>query len=191
MNPQDIPMPERLKSRPQWHGYVITYVTFIGPDNTPDFKVVDEKKRRECLQRGLCGICGQKLDERVIVFIGGPLCVQHRNFIDPPMHKECALYSAQVCPYLSDADHDYSKADPKHLGEGETVHEEYSQTDPHRPDRLAVYYCRSYDMVKDGRGLWIAKAGKSFRIDWDVMPKRVVRDRGSPQSEAPQATDTQ
>ena len=170
MNIKDIPLPDRLKDKPQWHGYVITYVTFVGADGEPDFKVVDEKKRKECLQKGLCGICGQPLDPDLVVFIGGPLCVQNRRFLDPPGHKSCMLYAAQVCPYLSNSQHNYSKADPKHLGENKTVITVFEQVQTTRPDRLAVYYCRSYEMLK-GNNVWYAKAGKPFKVDWDIMPK--------------------
>jgi len=169
----NIPIPEQLKDRPLWRGYVVTYVTFVGRDGVPDFKVIDEKKRRGCLQRGLCGLCGKPLD-KVIVFIGGPKCVEQRLFLDPPMHKDCALYAAQVCPYLRDAEAEYSDAPARHLGKDDTVIRDYEDINPQRPDRLAIYYCRSYDMI-EGNGTWIAKAGKPTRVDWDVMPQRQTK----------------
>lgn len=169
MKPEEVEIPARLRKRPLWHDYPITYVTFIGNDGSPDFKVVDDKKRRDCLYRSLCGLCGEKLDS-TIVFIGGPGCVQQRLFLDPPMHRDCALYAAQVCPYLCNAEGAYAKQPPKHLGEGNSVFRIYQDADTNRPNQLAVYYCRNYDMVRH-KGIWYAKAGKPFKVDWTVMPQ--------------------
>lgn len=170
MHPSLVPLPERLKDFPKIGPYIIPYVAFIGPDGTPDLKIVDDDKRRRCYRKKWCGICGQPLGEP-IVFIGGPVSVRNRSFIDPAMHEECALYAAQVCPYLSNADADYSLAAPKHLGEGQTVIRTYESVYPHRPDRLALYYCRSYTVVVTD-GTVHARANKPFKLNWDVMPKK-------------------
>jgi hypothetical protein len=166
----NVPIPDLMKDRPLYHDLPIPYSTFVGPDGAPDFKVVDEKLRRKCMVEGLCALCGKPLTKNLIVFIGGPKCVESRTFFDPAVHKECALYAVKVCPYLSDADWDYAKQQPRHLGKGQTVISVHEEISPHRPDRLAVYYCRSYDMVRMGR-TWYAKAGRTFRVDWNTCAR--------------------
>ncbi len=176
MYPTEVVLPDRLKDRPQYKGFVILYTTFIGADGLPDFKVIDHIKVRECLMNNLCGICGQKLD-KILAFIGGPMCVKNRVFKDGPMHKECALYSAKVCPYLSNAEAKYSKADPRHLKDGDSVID-VSDIDLNCPTRLAIYYCKSFEMIRNGPWpAWFAKASRPTRIDWDQMPKRDAQKR--------------
>ena len=36
-----------------------------------------------------------------LAFVGGPLCEANRVFLDLPMHRDCAAYALQVCPYLA------------------------------------------------------------------------------------------
>jgi len=164
-------IPDNMKHLPLYHGLPIPYMTFIGEDGAPDFKVSDGELRQKCLRDELCGLCGKPLTPNLVVLIGGPKCVNNRLFFDPPMHKECALYATQVCPYLNDANWDYAKQPPRHLGEGQTVIKVYSEIDARRPDRLAVYYCRHYEMVRY-KGTWYVKAGKPFKIDWNACARR-------------------
>jgi hypothetical protein len=94
-------IPPRLRSRPRdARGYPITYVTLLDGDGKPDFRAVDDAKLMHCLQARLCGMCGQPLG-RHLYFIGGDLCVVNRLFLDPPMHKDCAVYALQACPHLA------------------------------------------------------------------------------------------
>ena len=61
----------------------------------------DAAKVLACGHRKVCGICGQKL-ERDVWLIGGPGAAFHEHgaFLDPPMHRGCAIYALMVCPYL-------------------------------------------------------------------------------------------
>lgn len=94
-------IPPRLRARPcDARGYPITYVTMRDGDGKPDFRVVDNAKLAYCLRLRLCGMCGQPLGRHVF-FIGGNLCVVNRLFLDPPMHKECAIFALQACPHLA------------------------------------------------------------------------------------------
>lgn len=98
-----VEMPERVKALPRdARGYPVLFTARIKPDGTPDFRTSDARKRILCADKRLCGICGQELGY-YIYFIGGPLSAKHRAFGDPPMHKECAEFSAAVCPYIATA----------------------------------------------------------------------------------------
>lgn len=89
-------IPARLDGLPKHGGLPITFVTFVGPDGLPDFKVTDHHKRLRCASDRLCGLCGDPLGYW-IAFIGGPLCVSKRLWYDPPMHRDCAEYAFEVC----------------------------------------------------------------------------------------------
>jgi hypothetical protein len=167
----NVPIPGCLAHRPVYRGLAIPYMTFVGNDGIPDFKVNDEAKRISCLVHGLCAICGKRLDENMIVFIGGPLCVHHRLFMDPAMHRECALYCTRACPYLSRADGGHSDAAPRHAGDPAVKVEFREEVSIGRPSKMALYCCRGYQPVYNG-GVLHALAGEAFDIDWDVMPSR-------------------
>lgn len=44
-----------------------------------------------------------------IFFIGGEKSATSRCFTDPGMHRDCAEYSIEVCPYLARRDWAYSE----------------------------------------------------------------------------------
>lgn len=169
-------VPERLKRFPMFKGrYLIHYTVFVGPDGQPDFKVVHSENRRNALAKNLCHLCGQKMAPPY-AFIGGPLCVRGRLFMDGPMHEECARYAAKVCPYLNSPDGGHSKAPPKHegmdCGDGKII---VTQTDESvaagRPDRIAICLTESYREVMY-RGSVYIQAGPWIAVDWDAMPQR-------------------
>jgi ferredoxin len=64
-----------------------------------DFKAVDEDHVEDCARRGRCGICGGKIRQGPIAFIGpddGRTC-----FADPWMHPACADLAMKQCPFLT------------------------------------------------------------------------------------------
>lgn len=167
---EQIPIPKRLQKRPLYKGLPITFVTFVGPDGMPDFKVLDGIKRRTAVVQNLCGLCGEP-NEKIIVLIGGVECSQSHLFLDPAMHVECAQYAVKVCPYLALPNHDYSKADPKHLQDGQSVIRTHEEVNPHRPEKLALFYARSYDLVPH-KDTFFVHVKRFTRVDWNIIPQR-------------------
>lgn len=179
---KSVPIPAFLRQHPRWRGLPIPFTTFIGSDGIPDFKVVDHMAVYQCLRQGLCGLCGKRL-KKPVVFIGGPLCVENRMFIDPGTHEECALYATKVCPYLANADGAYSKAKIKHLEDGQSVITTFQGASLERPDKLALIYSPGYTIVQDpngGPGLF-AKIAQISKLDWDTIPPSVRPDDESEQ----------
>lgn len=79
-------------------GYPIPF--FVAQiDGKPDFRMLSEYKLLMCVEKKLCGICGKKLHEYQY-FITGKMGLKNGTHSDPPMHRECAEYSMQVCPHL-------------------------------------------------------------------------------------------
>lgn len=158
MSWRDITLPARVARRPRdTRGYPILFTAWIRKDGTPDFRVSDEAKRRLCAASRLCGICGELLPY-YITFLGGPLAVQNRVFGDPPMHAECADYSARVCPYLT------TRAERKATGgtmpPGGV---------PWKSDRLCLYQTRSFSLLEERTG-FVFRAAPAVSLEWRTVP---------------------
>lgn len=94
-----VPMPGRIARLPRDdRGFPITYVTFIR-ETGPDFSTLDALKVREVSLNNLCGLCGGPRGA-YMAFVGGPKSTEAHHFFDPPMHRDCAEYAVQVCPFI-------------------------------------------------------------------------------------------
>lgn len=92
-----------------YKGKEVPYTLKRDRDGVPDFTAIDRKRVRKCLEGMLCGICGQRLAERlkgavnerrlsrVVVFVGGE---GSTRFNDPPNHPGCAARALRFCPFL-------------------------------------------------------------------------------------------
>jgi hypothetical protein len=99
---QAVPIPPKMRRLPlDPRGYPVPYIVQRDLDHRPFFVINDAVKSHGCATRGLCSICGGKL-ERDIWLIGGPGAAFHEHgaYLDPPMHYTCATYALRVCPYL-------------------------------------------------------------------------------------------
>jgi hypothetical protein len=69
-------------------------------DGEPDFRIVDTEKMRDAIRLTLCWICGQP---RGVYgsYVAGPMCAVNRTSAEPPSHRDCAVYSVAVCPFLA------------------------------------------------------------------------------------------
>lgn len=80
-------------------GYVVPwFVAWI--DNEPDFRVIRSGGIADAYNGELCWLCGQKRG-RYGSFVVGPMCAINRTAPEPPSHRECAVYAARACPFLS------------------------------------------------------------------------------------------
>lgn len=96
-------MPVRMRTRPiDARGYPVPFfVAWI--DGVPDFRVTDGRKLAACVNRRLCWLCGEQLG-RYGVFVLGPMCALNRTTSEPPCHRDCAIYAARACPFLTRPD---------------------------------------------------------------------------------------
>jgi hypothetical protein len=163
-----IEIPERLKKFPLYKGMLVHFTVFVGDDGIPDFKVVHENHRRECMEKSLCAICGETLTTPM-VFIGGEGTIERGLFIDGPMDEACALYATKVCPYLRLETWEHTPRPPRHLGQKDAVFTEFSSVPIGRP-RMGMYYTDGYRIVRTGYDL-IYLASPPFYVRWDTMPQ--------------------
>ncbi len=135
-----VDIPRRLRQRPRDpRGYPIPYVVLILPDGRPDFRASNPTHWLACVERKRCQLCGQNLPAGGW-FIGGPQCEQSRCLLDPPMHRECAEYSLQVCPFLAIPKAHYSDIARRPVLPGHArVH------DAEKPDRFMLGHAEGWD----------------------------------------------
>lgn len=92
-------VPDRIAKLPVDRGYPVPwFVEWI--DGKPEFRVADGRKLRDAIRFDLCWVCGEHRG-RNVSFVIGPMCAVNRVSAEPPAHRECAIYSAQRCPFLS------------------------------------------------------------------------------------------
>ncbi len=69
-------------------------------DGQPDFRVIGPGKIADAVRCGLCWLCGGTLGSWK-AFVIGPMCAINRVSAEPPSHRDCAVYAAQACPFLT------------------------------------------------------------------------------------------
>lgn len=93
-------LPARMKRLPvSEKGFPIPY--FAGEHNGKrDFRVITTEKMQQALDGDRCWICGERMG-RFKAFVIGPMCGINRTISDPPSHRDCAIFAAKYCPFLS------------------------------------------------------------------------------------------
>ena len=66
----------------------------------PDFRVADTRKMVRAVKNGLCWTCGEPMGANKAHILGS-MCVITKTISEPPSHRDCAIWSARNCPFLS------------------------------------------------------------------------------------------
>jgi hypothetical protein len=95
-------IPGRIRTLPRdKHGYPVPwFVAWI--DGKPDFRVIAPGRIQDALRTPQCWVCGvpfMRQEDRA--FTIGPMCAVNRVSAEPPSHRDCAVFSARFCPFLS------------------------------------------------------------------------------------------
>ncbi len=94
----DAPLRIRLLPRNKAGYPVPWFATWI--DGEPDFRVITQDKIDDALRFRLCWVCGGVLGAHS-AFVIGPMCMVNRTSAEPPSHRDCAVFSARACPFLT------------------------------------------------------------------------------------------
>jgi hypothetical protein len=100
LRPDLPPLPPRMKRLDLDHrGFPVPwFVAWI--DGNPDFRAIDAPKLGRAVRENRCWVCGDVLGQHK-AFVIGPMCAINRVISEPPSHRDCAIFSARACPFLS------------------------------------------------------------------------------------------
>lgn len=159
----------KLPIDPRFDAPVPWFVSWT--DGKPEFRIMDREKFRRALQMHLCWVCGESLG-RWLGFVTGPMCVVTRTTSEPPCHVECATWSAQHCPFLSNPKMERRQ---EGLPENAIVENLAGIGVMRNPGVAAVFVTRSYERFLDNKGMYLLTMGEPDHIDWWCEGRQATR----------------
>lgn len=141
---EGIAIPARMSHLPVHGGLAVPW-TVVWVDGRPDFRIPDIELAAASLYEKKCGVCGAPHDYWMVC-IGGPLSMVSRQFTDPPMHEECARYSAAVCAFISGRRQAARDIDPDKLPLGMQIAINESMP-AERPASMWLGWTRGYEVI--------------------------------------------
>lgn len=140
-------------------GRPIPWFTHIDDDGTPDFRVIGHRKIPDAVNMGKCWVCGQPLGS-FKAFTIGPMCAVNRVSAEPPGHRECAVYSATTCPFLSRPEMVRRERDMADYAPPAGISIERN------PGVTLIWVTKKYGMFSDGQGGRLFDIGQPVETIW-------------------------
>lgn len=161
------PLPKGVRKLPlDPRGYPIPW--FVDQTGVIDFRIVDERKRRQAIHQSLCWVCGGPLD-RMFAFVIGPMCAVNRISSEPPSHVSCAEFSARACPFLSKP-----SAKRREGGMPEEATPPPGVAIMRNPGVALVWVTDSYEIRRVGDGV-LLKIGNPRGVLWFCEARQATR----------------
>jgi hypothetical protein len=157
---QTLEIPERIAKLPLDDAGrpVPWFVAWV--DGRPDFRVVGPGRREEAYAKRKCWVCGQQLG-KYLVFVIGPMCALNRVSAEPPSHRDCAIFAAKACPFLSSPRMHRRDRD---LPEGACAPDGIPLE--RNPGVTLLWVTRSYWPVPDNEGGYLFRLGPPEQTIW-------------------------
>lgn len=170
LRPGDVPMPPRIALlKRDRHGRVVPFfVAWVNGE--PDHRIVDARRVNDALRFGLCFVCGQEIG-RWLTFPVGPMCVVNRTTSEPPSHKDCAIYSARVCPFLT-----RPQMRRRDAGKPEGTTDAAGIMIKRNPGVVAIYTTRSMRLFPDDAGRPLIQMGDPEEVLWFAEGRKASRE---------------
>ena len=166
----DFLIPERLGRRPWSQKHKAPIPWFVEMVNgEPDFRVVKTARMMEAIDKRLCWICGERLGQ-FMAFSVGPMSAINHISSEPPGHKECAIYSALACPFLSHPNKDRRTAglpDEIEPGPGLPI--------LHNPGVTLVWMTKGYKVEVHERTKLLFVIGDPHELYWFAEGRMATR----------------
>jgi hypothetical protein len=173
--------PPRIAKLPRWltNGrlYPVPYFVAwmkdgercLAGEGEPDFRVADALAWTKCVRHSLCWVCGEKLGVYK-AFSVGPMCTVNRVSSEPPSHLECAMFSAQTCPFLTHPRRRRNAKDlpPEHGNPGGEMIER-------NPGVTCIWVTRSFKIFNDGKGNPLIEIGDPDSVSWFAEGRKATR----------------
>lgn len=135
------------------------YITGVDDEGAPQFKTNNEARRVECIYTDRCGMCGQA-HSSWYAFIGDAESCESRVFSEPAMHRDCARYVLQACPFLANERYEVRSDDI------EVAPWAVKEPLGRRQDPVGLYVCRGYEVVTRGPQVLSRAAPAAKPIRW-------------------------
>jgi hypothetical protein len=194
--PDPATWPEALRERPvcPHRRLPIPFIAEIRPDGTGEFTIFDADRKRECLTRNLCAMCGAPFTGDVAL-VGD---AEGEFFIEPPVHERCAeIALGGLCPFLSQERVPRRQSGQAAPDGGQVAYvgptgllAEVGRTIPKRP--VHVWICRSYGIgytySEDGHPVMIYLAPPALVVRvrrFSYRGGRLTEDLGDPRPAPP------
>ena len=161
------PVPLRMAHLPIFRGYPVPW--FVGwVDGVPEFRAADFEKRTAAIKKHLCWVCGGSLG-RYQVFVIGPMCGINRTTAEPPSHRECAVYSARNCPFLS------KRQMTRRTNDLPEVRAAAGHSFDRNPGVTLLWTTTYFSLFGDGRGGTLIEVGDPLSVEWYRQGRAATR----------------
>lgn len=162
-------MPDRIRKLPMLRGFPVPW--FVAKvDGEFDFRIADSTKYRAAVKQGLCWVCGEKLG-RYKSFVIGPMCGVNRTNAEPPVHRECARYTAMHCPFLSRPKMKRREDETTAACAGNVAGFGIRRN----PGACAVWTVKDFKLFSDGRGGVLFNIGEPLNVEWFAEGRAATR----------------
>jgi hypothetical protein len=161
-------VPKRVARLPRdKHGRPVPwFVAWI--DGQPDFRVIAPGRIVDALRFGKCWVCGTILGGWK-AFAIGPMCAINRVSAEPPAHRDCAIYSARHCPFLT-----VPRMRRRETGLPGDVQDPAGTMIRRNPGVAAVWVTRSFEAFQASGGLLIS-VGEPEEVLWFAEGRQATR----------------
>lgn len=167
---KDLPaLPPRMARLPlDSKGYPVPwFVAWI--DGQPDFRVIGENKIATAYNKKLCWLCGEPMGSYK-AFVIGPMCAINRTISEPPSHRDCAIFAATACPFLT-----RPRAKRREAGLAELDTREAAGNGIKRnPGVCLVWVTRSFEPFQ-ASGRWLFSLGDPTEHLWFCEGRQATR----------------
>ena len=145
-------------------------------EGVPDFRIVDPRKMAKAVNNHLCWVCGTTMGIHKC-FVIGPMCAISRTISEPPSHRDCAIWSAKNCPFLSKPNMARNtkgmQDDEGKLREG--LVEAGGIPILRNPGAVCVWTCKTYQPFKPPGGGILFSLGRPTEVMWFAEGRKATR----------------
>jgi hypothetical protein len=123
-----------------------------------------------CLRSSLCWTCGERLSGHR-TYVAGPMCGVNRTSAEPPSHRDCAIYAAKACPFLS-----RPKARRRDAGLPEAAKVPAGVGIARNPGVAMLWTTKGTKTKPDGRGNLLFDIGDPVEVLWIAEGREATRE---------------
>lgn len=159
LRPELEPLPIRMHSLPIDRGYPVPwFVEWVTKEGlpVPEFRAMSPVKWVKAVKQRLCWVCGHRMGAN-LAFLIGPMCGITRTTSEPANHRECAVWSARNCPFLSRPHAERREPDVPYL-------EPAGFMIKRNPGVSLVWVTKGYKIFNDGKNQPLIEVGDPEEI---------------------------